>query len=132
MNRQLKVAMQLTQETVEKVQAGDLPLSELSITKILRMPVEQYRSLFPHVVAAVQLKQNGKSVKPGQAVDYLYVDTQHVNPMKRVAPASFANNYDADKYTEMLLDVAESILGVFGFSRTQFGFQRRHRDFLVR
>jgi hypothetical protein len=130
MNRQLKVAMQLTQETVEKIQAGDLPLSELSITKILWMPVEEYRSLFPHVVAAVQLKQNGKSVKPGQAVDYLYVDTQHVNPMKRVAPAGFANNYDADKYTEMLLDVAESILGVFGFSRTQFGFQRRHRDFL--
>jgi len=30
----------------------------------------------------------------------------------------------------MLLDVAESILGVFGFSRTQLGFQSRSRNFL--
>jgi hypothetical protein len=30
----------------------------------------------------------------------------------------------------MLLDVAESILGVFGFSRTQLGFERKPRSFL--
>jgi hypothetical protein len=30
----------------------------------------------------------------------------------------------------MLLDVAESILGVFGFSRTRLGFQNRSRNFL--
>ena len=30
----------------------------------------------------------------------------------------------------MLLDVAESILRVFGFLRTQLGFQRRPRNFL--
>ena len=37
---------------------------------------------------------------------------------------------DTDKYVEMLLDVAESILGVFGFSRAQLGFQRRPKSFL--
>jgi hypothetical protein len=30
----------------------------------------------------------------------------------------------------MLLDVAESILGVFGFSRAQVGCQRRPKSFL--
>ncbi len=34
------------------------------------------------------------------------------------------------KYAETLLDVAESILGVFGFSRAQLGFQRRPKNFL--
>jgi hypothetical protein len=32
--------------------------------------------------------------------------------------SEFAETYDIDKHTEMTLDVAESILGVFGFSRT--------------
>jgi hypothetical protein len=35
-----------------------------------------------------------------------------------------------NKYAEMLLDVAESVLGIFGFSRTQLGFQRRAKNFL--
>jgi DNA polymerase elongation subunit (family B) len=82
------------------------------------------------VLAAIQLRHHGRQVKPGDLVDYVYVDTEQVNPMKRISPAEFAENYDAEKYAEMALDVAESILGVFGFSRTQLGFKRRQRNFL--
>jgi len=119
-----------TQETVEKVLSGQLETSELIISKSLRMPVERYRSLFPHVLAAIQLRQHGQQVKPGDLVNYVYVDTEQVNPMKRISPAEFAQTYDADKYAEMTLDVAESVLGVFGFSRTQPGFKHRQRNFL--
>jgi DNA polymerase elongation subunit (family B) len=94
------------------------------------MPVERYRSLFPHVLAAIQLRQHGRQVKPGDLVDYVYVDTEQANPMKRISAAELAETYDAEKYAEMTLDVAESILGVFGFSRTQLGFKRRQRNFL--
>lgn len=44
--------------------------------------------------------------------------------------AEFAETYDAEKYCELLLDVAESILSAFQFSRTQLGFQRKTRNFL--
>jgi hypothetical protein len=44
--------------------------------------------------------------------------------------AEFAETCDAHKYCELSLDVAESILRVFGFSRTQLGFQRKSRNFL--
>jgi DNA polymerase elongation subunit (family B) len=94
------------------------------------MPVERYRSLFPHVTAAVQLRQKHRPVKTGDSIDYVYVDTTQVNPINRVSPAEFAETYDVEKYAEMLLDVAESILGVFGFSRTRLGFQNRSRNFL--
>jgi hypothetical protein len=29
--------------------------------------------------------------------------------------------YDREKYKEMLLDVAETVLGIFGFDRTLYG-----------
>jgi len=122
-------AIACTQETVEKVLTGHLETSELIISKSLRMPVERYRSLFPHVLAAIQLRQHGQQVKPGDLVDYVFVDTEQANPMKRISPAEFAETYDADKYAEMTLDVAESILGVFGFSRTQLGFKNMRRSF---
>jgi DNA polymerase elongation subunit (family B) len=126
----IQKAIMCTQETVEKVLSGHLETSELIISKSLRMPVERYRSLFPHVLAAIQLRQYGQQVKLGDLVDYVYVDTEQANPMKRISPAEFAETYDVDKYAEMALDVAESILGVFGFSRTQLGFKHRQRNFL--
>ena len=41
-------------------------------------------------------------------------------------PAQFIRNddsleYDKEKYKEMLLDTAETVLGIFGFHRTLFG-----------
>ena len=58
------------------------------------------------------------------------MDTTQINPINRVAPAEFAETYDTEKYAEMLLDIAESILGVFRFSRTKLGFQSKPRNFL--
>jgi len=44
-----------------------------------------------------------------------------------VVPASIMNDghrhYDEEKYVEMVLDAAETILGVFGFDRRKLGFQ---------
>ena len=128
--RQLPKAIEFTVQTLDELRLGNVPLNELIISKVLRMPVERYRSLFPHVTAAVQLRQKHRSVKTGDFIDYVYVDATQVNPINRVAPAEFAETYDVEKYAEMLLDVAESILGVFGFSRTRLGFQNRSRNFL--
>ena len=35
--------------------------------------------------------------------------------------------YDKERYLEMLLDAAESVLSVFGFSRSLFGFERKFK-----
>ncbi len=128
--KQVNVAVERVKETLERILSGDIAIAELAISKILRMPIERYRTLFPHVVSAIQLCQKQRRVKPGDLLDYVYVDNQQMNPMKRVAPTELAESYDVDKYAEMLLDVAESILGVFGFSRTQLGFERKPRSFL--
>ena len=53
----------------------------------------------------------------------------HQNPLSRVPPAQFIQNnasleYDKEKYKEMLLDAAESVLGIFGFDRSLFGKPR--------
>ena len=128
--RQFPKAIEFTLRTIEEIRSGQVPVSDLAISKVLGMPVKRYRSLSPHVTAAVQLLQKHEPVKAGDIIDYVYVDTTQINPMNRVMPAKFAETYDVEKYAEIALDVAESILGVFGFSRTQLGFQNRPRSFL--
>jgi DNA polymerase elongation subunit (family B) len=85
--------------------------------------------LFPHVSAAIQL--NGEDTHPskGDTIKYIYTDSQHKSPLCRVVPVKnkHQNNteeafsYDKEKYSEMILDAAETVLGYSGFDRMVYG-----------
>jgi hypothetical protein len=86
--------------------------------------------VFPHVCAAIQLgrDENGKLPSKGDNIKYIYTDAQHSNPLCRVIPVKNAEKvneeiprYDKEKYREMILDAAQSVLGYFGFDRTVYG-----------
>jgi DNA polymerase elongation subunit (family B) len=100
----------------------------LVISKQLRMDITKYKNIFPHVAAAIQVSSvNCKVPLKGKNIDYVYVNSQHQNPLQRVIPVQNLNDngsalqYDKEKYKEMLLDAAETVLGIFGFDRTLFG-----------
>jgi DNA polymerase elongation subunit (family B) len=70
-----------------------------------------YRGLFPHVLAALQLTEAGKSSVRGDIIQYIYADAAHKNPLRRVMPldlVSEEHDYYKEKYREMLLEAAES------------------------
>jgi DNA polymerase elongation subunit (family B) len=86
--------------------------------------------LFPHVSDAIQLSGEDRHPSKGDTIRYIYTDSQHKNPLCRVVPVEnkHQNNteeeifsYDKEKYREMILDAAETILGYFGFDRTVYG-----------
>ena len=63
----------------------------------------------------------------GDTIQYIYTNSQHNNPLCRVVPIAVENSqaeplsqYDKEKYKEMILDAAETILGLFGFHRTVY------------
>jgi DNA polymerase elongation subunit (family B) len=112
---------------------------DLVISKLLRQDIEKYKSLFAHVSAAIQLSTKGGGTYPtkGNTIQYIYTDSQHKNPLCRVVPLEILQKgekekdckengktlkyYDKDKYKEMILDAAETVLRLFGFDRTVYG-----------
>jgi hypothetical protein len=55
----------------------------------------------------------------------LFTNSRHTNPLRRVTPREFIKqgqefDYDKEKYREMLLEAAETVLGYFGFDRTVY------------
>jgi hypothetical protein len=111
----------------------------LVISKLLGQDIEKYKSLFAHVSAAIQLSNiegGGKCPTKGDTIQYIYTNSQHKNPLCRVVPLEILQkvgekgkddnendktlNYDKDKYREMILDAAETVLGYFGFDRTVY------------
>jgi DNA polymerase elongation subunit (family B) len=124
-DKTLEEALLCITKTIDKVMTGGIELRDLIISKQLRMNIYNYRSIFPHVAAAIQLSNNER-VSRGNNIEYVYTDSQHQNPLSRVVPAQFIQDsdnlyYDKEKYKEMLLDAAETVLGNFGFDRTLYG-----------
>ena len=57
---------------------------DLVISKLLRQDIQKYRSLFPHVSAAIQSR---KYPLRGDRIQYIYTeDSKHNNPLCRVTP----------------------------------------------
>ena len=57
----------------------------------------------------------------GENIQYIYTNSKHKNPLCRVVPVlkhekeDTVTSYDKEKYRELLLDAAETVLGYFGF-----------------
>jgi DNA polymerase elongation subunit (family B) len=121
-------ALLLVTRTIDKVMTGEIQIKDLVVSKLLRQDLTKYRSLFPHVSAALQLTESGKSLIRGDIIQYIYTDAANKNPLRRVMPIDLINqehDYDKEKYREMLLEAAETILGYFGFDRTVYGDNNR-------
>src|SRR5438128_1040949 len=79
-------ALLLVTKTIDKVMTGEIEVQDLVVSKILRQDIDKYSSLFPHVSAAIRLREAGKSLVRGENIQYVYTDAQHNNPLCRVTP----------------------------------------------
>jgi DNA polymerase elongation subunit (family B) len=119
-------ALLLVTKTIDRIMTGDIQLQDLVVSKLLGQGLEKYKSLFPHVSAAIQLSKTGKSPMVGEGIEYIHIDAHHTNPLRRVKPTDLiiqgeALNYDKEKYREMLIEAAETVLGFFGFDSAIYG-----------
>jgi DNA polymerase elongation subunit (family B) len=125
MSKGYENALLLVTKTIDKVMTGELELKDLIVSKILRQELYKYRSLFPHVSAALRLTEAGVPLTRGDTIQYIYTDAAHSNPFRRVTPVEFIAGrdqvYDKEKYREILLGAAETVLGYFSFDRTLYG-----------
>ncbi|MFQ6076942.1 MAG: DNA polymerase domain-containing protein, partial [Candidatus Bathyarchaeia archaeon] len=118
-------------EVLDRIMSGDVSIDELVVSKVLRRPLPSYTRLFPHVSAAISLAQHGKMVREGETVDFVYVNAGHHNPLRRVAPYIIYDDdyYDREKYRDMVLDAAETVLSTFGFTRQKYGLKPKTNSF---
>jgi DNA polymerase elongation subunit (family B) len=114
-------------QSIDKLMNGEVQITDLVISKLLRQNIEKYRALFPHVAAAIRLNVSGVITNRGDNIQYVHTDSNHTDPLQKITPAKLisSQNYDREKYLEMLLDSAEAVLAVFGFSRSIFGFDKK-------
>jgi DNA polymerase elongation subunit (family B) len=84
----------LVTKAIDKIMIGgeDITQEDLIIHKLLGQDIRKYRSLFPHVSAAIQLSNNEDKLRSkGDIIKYIYTNSRHKNPLCRVASIDSAN-----------------------------------------
>lgn len=85
-NKGYENALLLVTKAIDKVMVGgeNITQDDLVISKLLGQSIEKYRSLFPHVSAAIQLSSGDKHPSKGDTIKYIYTNSRHNNPLRRV------------------------------------------------
>jgi DNA polymerase elongation subunit (family B) len=122
-------AISYINQSIDKLMNGEVQITDLVISKLLIQNIVKYRSLFPHVSAAIRLNVSGVIANRGDIIQYVHTDSKHTDPLYRITPAKLisSQNYDREKYLEMLLDSAEAVLSIFGFNRTILGSDKKFK-----
>jgi DNA polymerase elongation subunit (family B) len=123
-------ALLLVTQAIDKIMTGEgIEQRNLVISQLLRNGVGNYKCIFPHVAAAIQLSSQGKSLMRGENIKYIYTNSKHNNPLCRVVPVlkdekeDKVTLHDKEKYLELLLNAAETVLGYFGFDGTVYNLR---------
>ncbi len=120
---QVDKAREYVLEVYDRLMGGEVSIEELVVNKVLRKPLNEYSSILPHVAAAIQARQHGAPIRKGETISFIHTSSENPNPMRRVLNVKLLDGehrlYDREKYADLLLDVAETILGVFGFNASR-------------
>jgi len=100
--------------------SGQVNVDDLVIAKRLSKSPWGYSHDVFQAIAARQLEKAGFDVSAGMTVRYLIVNSKHGNANERVLAAELLSpktRYDVQKYLDMLVSSAETLFGVFGYTK---------------
>lgn len=96
-----------------------VPIEDLIINKRLSKKASEYRKDILQAIVAKQLARHGMALDAGESVRYVITDFYNEDPEKRAVHADMFNEgteYDIGKYSEMLIDSANTILNPLGIT----------------
>jgi DNA polymerase elongation subunit (family B) len=77
--------------------------------------VREYSASVAHRSAAVQLLTQGREIDVGDGIQFVYLDSEHTNPLCRVRlPDSLNRRYDKKMYSKLVMETARTVFSGIG------------------
>lgn len=109
----------LIRQKIKAVRQGGLPMSEFVVHQTLSRTSDQYRGSSSVAEAVGQLEEAGKSLRPGQAVRFVYTLGHSRVCAWDLPSAPVSRGLDTRRYVELLLRAVETVLTPLGISRKE-------------
>jgi DNA polymerase I len=119
-------AAEIVRKTTKDVLEGKVSLDDLIIYTQLKMPIESYRAIGPHVVAAKRLRELGHEIEPGMMIAYIEVKGPGSISDRAVPVEDFkGKEYDPDYYVgHQVLPAVMRIMEVLSYREDDLRFER--------
>ncbi|MFH1889636.1 MAG: DNA-directed DNA polymerase [Nanoarchaeota archaeon] len=115
-----KQSLKYVKEIVKKIKQRGVDKKDLIIKTMLQKPLDEYKAISPHVIAARKMKDLGLPSSVGSLIEYYISEPAGVRGMKkalvrdRVKLPGEPGEYDIDYYLEhQILPAVENIFQVF-------------------
>ncbi len=96
-----------------------VPIEDLIINKRLSKKASEYKKEILQATVSKQLAKHGITLDAGESICYIITDFYNRDPEKRAVHVDMlkeGTEYDVGKYSEMLIDSANTILAPFGLT----------------
>jgi len=119
-------AAEIIRKTTRNVLEGRVNIEDLIIYTQLKMPIESYRAIGPHVVAAKRLRELGHEIEPGMMIAYIEAKGPGSISERAIPVEDFkGRDYDPDYYVgHQILPAVMRIMEVLGYSEADLKFER--------
>jgi len=112
-----KNALEYVKKVVKDVKDKKVELKKMIIKEQLKMPLDSYRQIGPHVTVAKRMKALGYDVSPGANIYFIVSNEPGIIRDKAKIPSE-CKDYDANYYIEnQILPSVEKIFEVFGVKK---------------
>jgi len=111
-----KKALLYLKDIIEKLKSRKISKKEIMIKSQLKKPIEEYKSLTPHVVAAKKLVEKGIPFEPFTRIEYYIAEKNTKSKLvrDRVKLSDEVGEYDLNYYLEkQIIPSVENIFEVF-------------------
>ncbi len=118
-----KEAMKFFEDTVEKLKSRKVAMEEVIIRSQIKKPIEEYRSITPHVVAAIKMKERKMPFDIFTPVEYYIAESSTKSKLIRdkVKLKDEKGGYDINYYLQnQIIPSVENIFQVFKINVKDF------------
>jgi len=109
-------ALEYLKEIIKDLKERKIPLDELTIRTQLKKPLNSYKAISPHVVAARKMLEQNIPISEGGIIEYYLAESNTKSKLVRdkVKLLNEKGNYNIEYYlTKQILPAVESIFHVF-------------------
>jgi DNA polymerase elongation subunit (family B) len=124
----------IVKESIDILQSGKADPLQLIIKRHISKDPFEYSNRSINAIVSQTLSEAGVQLSPGEGIEYIITDaTGKRDPMKAKPLALYAleDGYDANKYSELVLQAAETLLEPFGYSldvlKRETGLSKEHK-----
>ena len=114
-------AIKEVKKVFKRLKNGDVERKELIIHTQITKPLDQYKQVGPHVVAARRIEEHGIKVSRGTIVQYIIVKGKG-SISQRAVPYEYSEGYEYDKdyyINNQMIPAMERIMYAFGYSKKE-------------